>query len=172
MMAVLAGLSTTAMADGLGGRFGVSVGRETLKADDYGLDAHSTAWEVFGGYEFNKYLAIEAGYIDGTTAKQSIPGGALEIDASGYYGSVVGSLPFAEVFSVYGRAGYLHWKADEYAHADGGTANGSVNGDDPIFGVGIAYEGEGNALLRLEYRIADLDDTDLSLISVGIAWRF
>jgi hypothetical protein len=29
-----------------------------------------------------------------------------------------------------------------------------------------------DALLRLEYRMADLDDTELRFVSLAIAWRF
>jgi hypothetical protein len=48
--------------------------------------------------------------------------------------------------------------------------NVKKDGSDPIFGIGAAAEVEG-AQVRLEYRMAELDDTDYNLVSLSVVWR-
>lgn len=153
-------------------RVGVGLGRATVEADDIALEDNTTAFEGFLGWEFNRWLAVEVGYIDGGKAKDTIFGAVIEADTSAWAASVVGSLPIGDSFSVFARAGGLHWKADEEARINGTpVARTNVNGDDVFYGAGIAGLVD-NALLRLEYRFADLDDTNLKLWSAAIVWRF
>lgn len=171
LAAILGASSMTAMADS-GALVGFSAGRSEAKMDEFGIKGHATAWEVFGGWEFNRYLAIEAGYIDGGKPKDGAEGVVLEQDISAFQASLTASLPLGEHFGVYGRAGVLHWKSDQELRVDGETiAQQDLDGDDPFYGVGLTGTVEG-ALIRLEYRMADIDDSDLSLLSLGIAWRF
>lgn len=162
--------TTNANADAA--RFGIGAGRATIEADDFDLEGRATAWEIFGGYEFNEYLAIEAGYINGGKAKDSIQGIVVEANTSAIAASVVGSVPVSEAISFFGRAGYMHWESDQQARFDGDVlATADVDGNDPFFGAGVAWGLDG-ALLRFEYRIASLDDSDLSLLSLAVVWRF
>jgi OOP family OmpA-OmpF porin len=158
--------------DGGAFRFGLGAGKATIEADDLDLEGKATAWEVFGGYELNRFIAFEAGYIDGGSADDSIFGATVRADTTAIAASILGSLPIGESFSVYGRLGYMHWESEQRLVDAGVTiASADVDGDDPFFGAGMAALVD-SALVRLEYRVADLDDTDLSLISLAIAWRF
>lgn len=153
-------------------RFGLGVGKATIEVDDFDVEGSDTAWEVFGGYELNQYLAFEVGYIDGGSPDDTFLGVTVRADTTAIAGSILGSIPIGETFSVYGRAGYMHWESEQVAVLDGVTiASDDVDGDDPFFGAGVSALVD-TALVRLEYRVADLDDTDLSLISLAIAWRF
>lgn len=153
-------------------RVGIGAGKATIEVDDFDLEGSATAWEAFGGYEINQYLAFEVGYIDGGSADDTILGATVRADTTAIAGSVIASLPIGETFSVYGRAGYMKWEAEQELVDAGVTiATADVDGNDPFFGAGLAAQVDGS-LVRLEYRIANLDDTDLSLISLAIAWRF
>lgn len=153
-------------------RLGIGAGKATIEADDIDLEGKATAWEIFGGYELNPYVAFELGYIDGGSADDTIDALTVRADTTAIAGSVIGSMPVGETFSVYARAGYMHWKSEEALIDSGVTvATLDVDGNDPFFGAGLAAKVD-DGLLRLEYRIADLDDTDLSLISLAIVWRF
>lgn len=163
-------VSSTASAEGAA-RFGLGAGRATVEMDDYDLEGDSTAWEVFGGWEFNRYIAIELGYLDAGTADDEMEGVRFEADATAIAASIVGSLPIGDTFSLFGRAGYLHWESEQRATDGELSASADFDGNDPFFGAGIAANWEG-ALVRLEYRIASLDDSDISLISLAMAWRF
>lgn len=154
-------------------RFGIGAGKVTIEADEVDLKGDAWGWEIFGGYEFNRYIAVEVSYLDGGEADDVIGEGVKVVaDTYGYAASVIGSLPVSDSVSVYARAGFLKWKADESLKVDGEPVlTEKVDGSDPIFGVGVAGLLEG-AWVRLEYRIADIDDTDLSMIGASIAWRF
>jgi OOP family OmpA-OmpF porin len=154
-------------------RLGIGASRLTIDMDDVDLKGHATGWEVFGGYEFNRYIAIEFGYLDGGTAKDKIIDGVTaQADTYGYAASIVASLPLSDAVHLYGRAGYLHWESEQTIKVGGETFIAEdFDGNDPFFGAGVALEIEG-ALLRLEYRIASLDDSDISLLGASLAWRF
>jgi OOP family OmpA-OmpF porin len=153
-------------------RIGIGGGQATIEADDLDLKGSATAWEVFGGYEANENWAVEIGYIDGGSADDSIGNVTVEADTTTFVASVIGSLWVGDNFSVYARAGLMHWESEEALKVSGVTvATDDLDGDDPFFGAGGALLVDG-ALLRLEYRLANLDDTDLSLISLALAWRF
>jgi OOP family OmpA-OmpF porin len=153
-------------------RFGVAGGRVLIKADDVDLRGRTGGWELFGGFEFNRYFAIEAGYIIGGKAKDNVEGIVIEDDTSMLYASAIGSLPLGDTASVYARAGLLDWKSDRETRLDGVVlATENVDGNDPFVGAGFAAMID-DALLRLEYRMADLDDTELRFVSLAIAWRF
>lgn len=168
--AIFLGVSSLCYADGAA-IVGIGAGRATIDVDDVDLSGHSTAWEAFAGWQFNRYVSVEAGYIDAGTAEDQIAGIRVRADATAIAASVVGSLPIGESFSLFGRAGYMHWESAESATDGTTTIAGDFDGDDPFFGAGMAVGVEG-ALLRLEYRMASLDDADLSLISLALAWRF
>lgn len=152
-------------------RFGISVGRSTIEADAIDLEGDSTAWSVFGGYEFNRYFALEGGYIDGGQADDTIANAYVTADSKAWQASAVGSWPMGSIFSVYGRAGALSWETAERARIDNAEIRLKVDGTDPYFGVGAAALVEG-ALLRLEYSHANLEESDLSMLSLQLVWRF
>jgi OmpA-OmpF porin, OOP family len=153
-------------------RMGIGAGQATITADEVDLEGKATAWEVFVGYEANENWAVEAGYVDGGTADDSLEGATVEADTSAFVASVIGSLSVSDGFSIYARGGIMHWESDETLKIGGQiVASENLDGNDPFFGVGGAAVVD-TALVRLEYRLANLDDTDLSLISLAIVWRF
>jgi hypothetical protein len=153
-------------------RFGIAGGRIVLDAHDVDLTGRTTDWELFVGFEFNRHLAIEAGYIIGGKAKDDVDGVVIEDDTNAAYASVIGSLPLNDVVTAYARGGLLHWKSDREARLEGQVLDTeAVDGTDPFYGAGLAALID-DALVRLEYRIADLDDRDFGYVSLAIAWRF
>jgi OmpA-OmpF porin, OOP family len=153
-------------------RFGFAGGRAQIKADDSDLSGRTGDWELFAGFEFNRYLAVEAGYLIGGKAKDEVEGVVFEDDTSARYACAIGSLPLSEAVTVYARGGVLDWESDREARRDGVVlAAEKADGTDPFVGVGFAALID-DALLRLEYRRADLDDTRLTFVSLGVAWRF
>src|ERR1700674_1823794 len=96
LAAFAAALSPTAFADDAGWYAGAKAGQSRAKIDDgriaNGLlgdgftstsisnEDHHFGFKVFGGYEFNRYFALEGGYFDlgrfGFTAN-TVPAGSL-----------------------------------------------------------------------------------------------
>lgn len=199
-LAVLA--SSFAIADDSGWYAGANVGQSSAKIDDaritIGLvggpiagatitdDDRSTGYKIFGGYQYNKYLAVEAGYFDlgnfGFNAT-TVPAGTLNgrIKLKGLNMDLVGTLPITEKFSVLGRIGV------NYADAsDSFAGTGAVNVLDPNpskrdtnlkVGVGLQYAFTPALAMRAEverYRINDAvgNKGDIDLVSLGLIYRF
>jgi len=143
-------------------------------------------YKLFGGYQVNKYLAVEAGYFDlgrfGFVANTN-PAGTLsgDIKVRGINLDAVGTLPITEKFSAFGRLGVT------YADTNGAFAGtGAVNVLDPSpsardtnlkVGLGVQYAFTEALSLRAEierYRINDAvgNKGDVDLASIGLVYRF
>ncbi|MBC7415922.1 MAG: outer membrane beta-barrel protein [Herminiimonas sp.] len=204
--AVVAALATLiapyASADEPGWYAGANIGQSRSKIDDPRItssllgsgfsavaitdDDRSTGFKVFGGYEFNRNIALEGGYFDlgkfGFTAN-TLPAGSLNgnIRLRGLNLDLVGTLPITERFSAFGRVGVNY--ADARDHFSG---TGAVRVTDPNprqraanvkFGVGLQYAFTDALSVRTEverYRINDAvgNKGDVDMISVGLVYRF
>jgi OOP family OmpA-OmpF porin len=199
-LAVLA--SSFALADDSGWYAGANVGQSSAKIDDARItsgllgsgftsaaitdDDRSTGYKIFGGYQYNKYLAVEAGYFDlgnfGFNAT-TVPAGTLSgnIKLKGLNMDLVGTLPITEKFSVLGRIGV------NYADAsDSFVGTGAVNVTNPNpskrdtnlkVGLGLQYAFTPALAMRAEverYRINDAvgNKGDIDLVSLGLIYRF
>jgi OmpA-OmpF porin, OOP family len=151
-------------------RFGAGGGR--VKVEAASLHGSTSAWDFFGGFEFNPYFAVEAGYLKFGKAKDVVADVVFEDDTKALYASVIASFPLDDDVDIYARLGLLDWETDREARQDGVVlVRQKTDGNDLLYGGGIAAMID-EALLRLEYRVADLDDSDLRLISLAVAWRF
>ena len=195
-------ISPLAMADEPTWYVGANVGQSRAKIDDPRISAsllgsgfasstivdddNSTGFKVFGGYQFNRNVALEGGYFDlgkfGFKAT-TVPAGTLDgrIRLRGVNLDLVGRLPVTERFSVLGRVGV------NYADArDNFSGTGAVLVRDPNprkhdanikFGAGLQYDFTDALGMRAEverYRINDAvgNKGDVDLFSVGLVYRF
>ncbi|MES2356067.1 MAG: OmpA family protein [Pseudomonadota bacterium] len=194
--------SPLAMADDPGWYGGVSVGQSRATIDDEritssllggGLTTTSindrerdTGYKFFGGYQFNKYFALEGGYFDlgefGFTAT-SVPTGTLDgnLKLRGLNFDLVGILPITDKFSAFGRVGAATTEAKGTFAATGAAtvldANPKKRDTNYKFGVGLQYDFTGPLGVRAEmerYRINDAvgNKGDIDLFSVGLIYRF
>jgi OmpA-OmpF porin, OOP family len=173
-----ANIDNTRIADGL-----LSAGFATTSIND---DEGHFGYKLFGGYEFNRYFALEGGYFDlgrfGFTA-DTLPPGALSGDmkVQGVNLDAVGILPFTEKFAALGRVGL------NYAYTkDAFAGSGSVDVLDPErsqhaanykFGVGLQYKFTEFLAMRAEaerYRVDDAvgNKGDIDLYTIGLVYRF
>jgi OOP family OmpA-OmpF porin len=195
-------VSSFAVADDSGWYVGANVGQSRAKIDDprivSGLleegfdttaiknDDRHFGYKLFGGYQFNRYLALEGGYFDlgkfGFTANTLPPAGLTgNIKLNGVNLDAVGTLPFTERFALFGRFGY------NYAYAkDAFAGYGAVIVQDPNrsqhagnykFGFGLQYALTQSLGMRAEaerYRVHDAvgNKGDIDLFSVGLLFRF
>ncbi|MDP2144758.1 MAG: OmpA family protein [Gallionella sp.] len=154
-------------------------------------DNRDSGYKLFGGYQFNENLALEAGYFDlgqfGYTANVATvlagtPGTLTgRIRLKGVNIDAIGILPISEQFSVFGRVGL------NYAQArDNFTGTGSANVLNPNpsksdtnykFGLGLQFNFTEALAMRLEaerYRIDDAvgNKGDIDLLSLGLTYKF
>lgn len=202
LVALAAVASPYAMADGLGWYGGASVGQSKANIDEKriinGLTAGGLAtttfkdddrdlgFKVFGGYQFNKNLALEGGYFDlgnFSYKANTLPTGTLDgnIKVKGLNLDVVGALPITDKFSVIGRAGMAYAEAKDSFRGTGAVMvsnpNPSKRDTNYKLGVGVQYAFTDALVMRAEverYRINDAvgNKGDIDLVSVGLIYRF
>lgn len=166
------------IADGL-----LAQGFTTTSIDEQ--DRHF-GFKAFGGYEFNRYFALEAGYFDlgkfGFTA-DTVPTGSLrgDIKIKGANLDVVGSLPIGDQFSVFARAGLNYAYANDSFAGTGAVAvinpSPSKSSANYKFGFGAQYDFTPAFGMRIEaerYRIDDAvgNKGDVDLYSAGLVFKF
>ena len=168
LAALLAGPAgaQTAQSGGDRGFYG-GFGLGTTDSDLTGAtDKRDTVWKAFGGYQINKYLGVEGGYIDlGNTA---IPGASFSNKT--FTAVAVGSLPITPQFALLGKLGVALVETDVNGISDSNS--------DPTYGIGLRYDFTRQIGLRGEwdrYRIGGNPysaKSDTDLFSVSLVYRF
>lgn len=195
-------VSSMAMSQESGGYFGANIGRSQADIDEKRIvndlalagiaqtsidkDEHDTGYKVFGGYRFNRYFALEAGFFDlgsfGFTST-TVPAGTLSgrLRAKGINLDLVGSIPFTQKFAAFGRAGAQRAEVRDFF-----AGTGAINVLDPTrrerdtnykFGAGLQFNFTHSFAMRAEaerYRIDDGvgNDGDIDLFSLGALFAF
>lgn len=186
-LAAAIGACGPGMAQDTGFYIGAGLGQAKIDIDCTGAtscDDKDNNWKIFGGYQFNKYLAFELGYIDAGEISASGPTppfgtSSLVVETTLMEMVVVGFWPFADRFSVYGKLGV--YRADTDVTASN-TVLGSLSESDsntgPTFGVGVRFDILRNLAVRLEWQrydnieAGDFGEADADAIGVGLQWKF
>ncbi len=181
---------------------GLSVGQSRAKIDEERItagllaaglrttamarDESDTAYKLFGGYQFNRHFALEAGYFNlgefGFTSTTT-PAGQLDgrIKLQGLNLDLVGTLPLGERWSAIARVGAHNTRA-----RDSFTGGGAVSVANPNpskretnfkLGAGLQYAFSPSFLVRAEaerYRINDAvgNRGDVNMFSVSLVVPF
>ena len=200
ILAVIAGSS--AVADDTGWYVGANVGQSRAKIDDTRIvsslltegfattalkdDNKHFGYKLFGGYEFNRYFALEGGYFDlgkfGFTAN-TLPAAGLTgaIKLKGANLDAVVMLPFTEKFGAFGRIGYDYLDVKDNFVGYGAVIvpdpERSKHGGNYKYGFGLQYALTPSWGMRAEaerYRVDDAvgNKGDIDLFSVGLVFRF
>jgi len=134
-----------------------------------GVDSSNSAWKVFGGYQFNKNVGLEASYVSLGTFNIS-SGSSIDLYGAGV--AVVGTLPLGKDFSLLGRGGVNRMRE----RINGGNADNTTS---PTFGVGVKYDITTNWNARVEaeriLRMGSSNTTissDANLYTLGIGYKF
>ena len=149
------------------------------------VDDSKTGFKLFGGAQFNDYLAAEAslvylgnfeGSADGTITVTN-PTATYPThlhfrnEASGISGDMVGSLPITNEFFLMGRVGVFLWSVTD-------IFDDVTNGVSLDYGAGVEYDFTRNVGLRAEYvKYQDVGDsntgkTDIDFTSLSLIYRF
>ena len=164
--ATLAFATLSANAQDKGFYAGAGVGQSFVDEGRY--DDHDTAFSAFGGYQFNKYFALEGGYVDFGEIEADVAGPSFEGDST--YISAVGTLPLNDRFALYAKAGIHRWNLDTSLPALTGTAD---DGDtDPTYGIGAQYRFNDRFSMRTGYDRFEVGDLDVDLVQVQGIFHF
>jgi OOP family OmpA-OmpF porin len=186
-VAPLAATQAALAADPAAGFYGgLGVGRNYTNLDTGTIagstDDKDTAWKLFGGYQFNRYLGVEAGYVDlGKAGVSGTSGGnpaAASFDSTVWQASAVGSYPLSQQFAVTGKLGVA--RADTEISGNIGAAPIATTDHNtaPTYGLGLRYDVNKNVGVRAEWErfrlgggsVAGKSDADL--FSVNALYRF
>lgn len=195
--------STQALAQNAGHFYGgVGAGEARSKIDDdrinaslIGSGATSTsithdqkdmAYKVFGGYQFNPYIGMEAGYFNlgefgfkSTTTPTGTLDGRIKVD--GINLDLVGTLPVNDQLSLLGRVGVHNARARDTFTATGAVVvtnpNPEIKETNYKAGVGFSYKFSQSMTLRGElerYRINDAvgNKGDINVASLSLVFPF
>ena len=170
-------LPMAAMADSgayIGGSLGNGGVDINFGAGVPNFDESDTAWKAILGYRFDLpavFLAVEGGYVDFGEPKLSAAGASAAVAPSGINLFGVAGLEAGPV-DLFVKAGYISWDADVVL--DDGVnpvERLSDSGSDLGYGIGLSF-GLGPVDIRGEYEMYDIEDADVSMVSVGFTYLF
>ncbi len=165
---VTLGMTSTALAQN-GFYAGASIGQATIDGCD-GLtkcDDEDTGWKVFGGWEFNRNIAIEGAWVDFGEVSGSIGGSKVRAEVDGWVLAGKGMLPLTEQFGVFAKLGMIMWDVE-----GSGAASGiDDDGTDLIYGLGAQYMFTDRFGVVGEWEWYDIDN-DVDLFSIGALFKF
>lgn len=155
-----------------------------------GDDDEATAWSVTAGYRVNRYLAIEASYVNLGTLEATdsifvppiLGGGTLtfhrELETTGPALAAIGSLPLSDSWELYLRAGILFADSELTTSINGNSNSTSFDSDATTLGAGAQFNWGGHWSARLEFeRSFDIggddvvDEADVDELSLGVLYR-
>lgn len=174
-----------AVANDAGIYVGANVGSSDQKFEVDGLGSatkHETGGKLLAGYQINKYVAGEVGYVNFGKISESATDGVDTVKASikteSFYLAAVGTLPVASQFSLFGKVGVATNHTSASVELNGAKASGSKDKTTGIWGVGAKFDITKNVAAVLEYedfgKVYDEDGYSLKqkLTSVGIRYKF
>lgn len=160
------------------------------------LEDSDTAWSILGGYRFNPFIAIEAGYIDLGAAEYrssgtvnppgpvlSAPATAnIDFESAGFTLAGVGSLPLGDMFDLHSRIG-IYFADTEISvgltmDSVGARETLSGSSQDVFYGIGAGLHVGTNWSFSLDWqRYADVGDEDktgegdIDTLSLSLMYR-
>lgn len=169
----------------------------TVLSGSSSLEDTDTTWSVFGGYRFNPYLAVEAGYTELGTYEyraeglinppgpiSSAPASVgIDFSAAGFNTAVIGSLPLSEAFDLHARLGifFSDTDIDVSASSTGVSESDRASGSDTdiYYGAGVNWHFADHWTLGLDYLLYkdvgsedDTGETDVDSFILQASYRF
>ena len=166
---------------------GGGIGQFNLNVDNFDdiddaigdvIDSDDNAWKIFGGYRFNRHIAVELAYIDlgepGDQLTSSGSNGNYRVNIGGFAPSLVGILPVGPV-ELFGKIGQYYYDVDTRIDLDspGPDIDTSHSHNDFIWGGGVSFVVAQRVELRAEYEKIEIENAgDSDALWLNAAWRF
>ncbi|MCC7548890.1 MAG: outer membrane beta-barrel protein [Burkholderiales bacterium] len=154
---------------------GGGIGRADLDSPCPGgtrCDDDGIAWKVYGGYQINKWLSAELGFINLPDADFRGPGVRGDIETWGITAHAVGKFPIPigalDRLSILGKLGAVYW--DRERNANLAALDDDDSGVDFAWGLGAEYTISERVGVRAEWeRFENVGDSDVGRGDVD-AW--
>ena len=162
---------------GFYGGLGLGQSKTDVNAGAVSGDDNTNAWKGFAGYQFNRYFAVEGGYLDLGRASVAGPGGSVSTDSTALQASLVGSLPMTQQFAFIGKLGVARTDTDTSGIVGGVPTAFSDNNTEPTYGLGLRYDfnkkfGVRGEWDRLRTSSGAFGKSDADLFTVNGIYRF
>jgi hypothetical protein len=174
----LVALSQSAYADEAAGLY-IGAGAGQISVKD--VSGNTTGYKAFLGVNFNRFLGIEAAYIN--AGRQSVgvydpyygvsAYGESKVDAGQL--SLLGKIPLSRYFALFGRVDGIYWRDDVSVVAYGpySSAYGSGSQTGTAFGWGAGGEASfGHFAVRTEFEQSSINSYTYRLVSGSLIYRF
>ena len=153
-----------------------------------GDDDQGTAWSVSAGYRINRYLAVEASYVNLGTLEAThdfltlFGGGTLafhrELETSGPALTAFGILPLSDSWELYVRAGMFFADSELTTAFNGNSNTSSFDSEATTLGAGAQFDWKDHWSARLEFQRAfdvggdDVaSEADVDGVSLSVLYR-
>jgi OOP family OmpA-OmpF porin len=170
----IAAAADTQPADGLKSGFYLGVDAGWIgyheDVDGVSVDLSGFAYGVLGGYQFNKYVALEASYLGNGTASTNVSGFELDYKTHGVQAALIGSLPLSPSAGLYGRLGLVRWDSTASVPALG--VSESDSGTDGLYGLGAYVTNSQDLTGRLEVTTTSINGVRIYRVTLGGYWTF
>jgi OOP family OmpA-OmpF porin len=150
-------------------------------------DTRDTAWKAYGGYQLNKWLSGEVGYLDFGNANY---GGAYngtpfsaQTKTWGISAQAVGQLPipidnsWLNKVAILGKIGTVYW--DQKVDSNIGPLSGSDTGWGLAWGFGLQYTFNEHVGIRAEWEqfnnvgtASTGGQSDIQMWTIGVNYKF
>ena len=158
----------------IGGSYGMSTfDLDTTGITNPSVDDSDSGFKIFGGFQFTKHWGAEVGYVD--FGKAGIRGSVIGIPFTGDLGITAftlagtGTLPLGTNFALLGKVGLAQWEADASVS---GAGSASDSGSDMFYGIGARYSFNKNLSVQAEYEVLDMDVDSVTMMSIGLRYKF
>ncbi|MFT4927593.1 MAG: putative porin [Phenylobacterium sp.] len=157
----------------------LDVSRVSTDNDDIGGN-------IMVGYQFNRYFALEAGYLD--FAERSVHFSGQTTDIAAFYAAakniypqsgdgvlvaLVASWPMSERFKLSAKLGYFDWQGDYVTLDDQGQQGSATTSDgDVLIGAELNYRLNAQTQLFTSYQRVKLNQDDNDMFAVGLRYYF
>ena len=162
----------------VGGNVGQAFYDKTCDNIPVSCDDKDFGWRLYGGYQFHRHIAVEAGYFNlgKASAAGTVGGAPFSADAKvkGWEILGLGILPVTDAVSVFAKLGVA------FSRVSVTGPGGSLSDDstDFTFGVGGQYQFTRNLAARLEWQRYDgvgggaTGKDDVDLFTLGVLFKF
>jgi OmpA-OmpF porin, OOP family len=154
----------------LGAALGQSKFKEWCDPTLAACDDKDTAWKLFGGYRFNRYLAMEASYVDwGKVTATGATGARATADQQSYGIAALGSLQIGPQFTAFGKLGFLRTE-QERRRITPPVSTLERKETELHYGLGVRYSPTKNWSLRAEWE--NTEKLKVQMLSIGVEFTF
>ncbi len=169
VLGVLASMPASA-ADDSGFYIGASFGEGTQNNALFHGEDEIFRWLV--GYEFNKYFALEGGFVDAGKQKDNIGNLRVTSASDGVFLSLLAKYPLGERFAPYAKFGGVSYETQTTLSNGVSSALKNSHGEDITYGGGLEFKASENFRLRADYEKVRVPDVAFDIYSLVATWKF